>query len=160
MELTTEERQALMIKDFGGRSGRDGRICICGHPMAYHHGADEDPYLAAAGLSTKPSCRPLSMDCPCEEARAVILTRNTRAFLYKTTGNTPAEHALRQGITNANKKHARTEWFVPLACDRCEQESTVENRVNPVGISPLGRISAEPAAVNKLLCRECRELFR
>lgn len=158
-ELSLEDAQALMIKDFGGRAGRDGRICICGHPMSYHQGVDpeEKKELEKLGVVVRPSCRPTKMDCSCVQPRPVILTRDTRCFLFATSGSAPTEHALRQGIRAANAKAARTDWFVPHVCDNCGKKDSPENRVHPTGIRPTGGIAPKSAPINKLLCYECRE---
>jgi hypothetical protein len=115
---------------------RDGRVCLCGHPMKRH-------------AFTK--CSPSRLICPCKKARPVLETSDTRVFLRKTRGSGTG-HALAQGILAAKGKHEIT-WLVEMKCDKCG----TEGKVSPVAVSQQGSIMDEATGFDALLCQKCRE---
>lgn len=155
---TTEERQpdwsAFEYLDFTpeealhaddllcARQGRrrDGRICVCGHPMTRH-----------AMLSGLVYCKPTRMECPCKKARPVVEASDTRPFLRKTEGQ-GAMHALGRGLLAASRDGHRVEWLVPRQCDRCGTEGPV----SPVPVTQRGVAVNEATGFDALLCNKCR----
>jgi len=119
---------------------RDGRICLCGHPMKRH-----------ANYGAGSTCSPSRLICPCKKSRPVIETSDTRVFLRKTRGS-GSGHALAQGILAAKGKHDIT-WLVEMKCDKCE----AEGKVSPVAVSQRGTIMDEATGFDALLCQKCRE---
>lgn len=118
---------------------RDGRICICGHPIKRH--------TSFNGIST---CTPTRLICPCKKQRAVLETSDTRVFLRKTRGS-GSSHALAQGILACKDKH-EVKWLVEMKCDKCG----TEGKVSPVAVSQRGVIMEEATGYDALLCQKCR----
>ena len=144
-EEEAEEQARLFESD---KFERDGRICLCGHPMARHTFLD-------GGKST---CSPSRLVCKCRKARPVLETSDTRVFLRKTRG-VGSGHALSQGILAARGKHEIT-WLVEMKCDKCG----TEGKVSPVVVSERGIILSnfytnedKQPRFDKLLCQQCRE---
>lgn len=135
LEEATEAEKALTP----GRE-RDGRICICGHPITRH--------VLVAGLVF---CKPTRMECPCKEQRIVLDTSDTRSFLRKTEGQGPL-HALGRGLQTAINAGHKVEWLVEMQCDRCGEQGPVA----PVAVSQRGVAMDIPTGYDKLLCRKCR----
>jgi hypothetical protein len=139
MDFTLEEAIEADESVETGRT-RDGRVCVCGHPMTRH--------VFVAGLVF---CKPTRMECPCKEQRAVIDTTDTRSFLRKTAGQGPL-HALGRGLQNAIKAGHKVDWLIDMKCDRCETEGPIA----PVAVSQRGVAMDEATGYDKLLCKQCR----
>lgn len=120
---------------------RDGRICVCGHPMSRH-----------TEWEGRVSCTPTRMACPCHDSVAVIDVDDTRPFLRKTKGTGPM-HALMQGLSGLIEKDRPWRWVdgFPL-CMKCGVEGV---SVLPFAINRFGRASWEPEKRNVLLCETC-----
>lgn len=123
---------------------RDGRICICGHPMARHK--DE----AGVGIIF---CRPSRLSCKCQTPYAVIEVRNTRPFMFRTTG-LGLEHALQAGIFRCREKGIEITWLVPQQCEREGCDSTLG--VQAVPLSDRMKPVAQESKINALMCVGCR----
>lgn len=143
LDFTQEEAQAA-DESLLARQGRkrDGRICVCGHPVTRHT-------LLAGGLVY---CKPTKMECPCKASRPVIESSDTRPFLRKTEGP-GVLHALGRGIQAALKAGHDVDWLVDKQCDRCGTEGPV----SPVPVTQRGVAVNEPTGFDALLCRKCRE---
>lgn len=138
----SEEEAEEKAREFeSDKYERDGRICICGHPIKRH--------AFYGGLST---CTPTRLICPCKKAREVIEASDTRLFLRKTRGS-GSSHALAQGILAAKHKGQEVKWLVEMRCDKCG----VEGKVSPVAVSQRGVIMDEATGYDALLCQKCRE---
>jgi len=137
----SEEEAEEKAREFEGDGyNRDGRICICGHPMKRH--------TEYGGLST---CSPSRLVCPCKKGKPVLEVSDTRVFLRKTRGSGTA-HALTQGILACKGKH-EVKWLVEQRCDRCKSEG----KVSPVPVTQQGIIKDEATGYDVLLCQRCRE---
>jgi hypothetical protein len=137
----SEEEAEQQAREFeSDKYDRDGRICICGHPMKRH--------TSFNGMTT---CSPSRLICPCKKSRPVIESSDTRVFLRKTRGS-GSSHALAQGILAARGKHEIT-WLIEMKCDKCG----AEGKISPVAVSQAGIIKDEPTGFDVLLCQKCRE---
>ena len=137
----SEEEAEEQAKLFGSdKFDRDGRICLCGHPMKRH-----------TDTGGRSACSPSRLICPCKKSRPVIESSDTRVFLRKTRGS-GSGHALAQGILAAKGKH-EIKWLVEMKCDKCE----AEGKVSPVAVSQRGTIMDEATGFDALLCQKCRE---
>jgi hypothetical protein len=136
-EETEEAAKAISTEGYD----RDGRICVCGHPMKRH---------AVYGGMT--SCTPTRLVCPCKSARPVLDVSDTRVFLRKTRGS-GSLHALAQGLFAAIKANHKVDWLVEQKCDKCG----IEGKVSPVAVSQRGVIMEEATGFDALLCVKCRE---
>lgn len=146
--------KALDRADIVGKKASDTRICICGHSMSAHSGtssADRDAILLT-GRALKTHCTPGRMNCPCSNARPVLLASDARKFMRKTAGP-GMDHALGLGIAACRKADKTVEWLVDMECERCK---TTEAKLAPVALSPGGLVTNEPGADNALLCASCR----
>jgi hypothetical protein len=123
---------------------RDGRICACGHPVSRHK--DE----AGVGIIF---CRPSRMLCPCQEPYPVIEVRDTRLFVFRTTGIGP-EHALQRGIDKCREKGIDITWLVPKRCERPGCGGTRDVQSTP--LSSRMRPIPEESRINVLMCIGCR----
>lgn len=143
LDFTQEEAQAA-DDALCARQGRrrDGRICVCGHPLGRHT-------VLSGGLVY---CKPSKMECPCKATRAVVDSSDTRPFLRKTEGP-GVLHALGRGVQAAVKAGHTVDWLVPAQCDRCG----VEGPISPVPVTQRGVAVNEPTGYDALLCRKCRE---
>jgi hypothetical protein len=119
---------------------RDGRICICGHPVGRH--------TNIAGIVL---CKPTRMECPCKSVRPVLECDDVRPFLRKTSGS-GAMHALGRGIAAAHERGKNVAWLVEMKCDRCQKDG----RLSPVPVTKQGVASNEATGYDALLCAECR----
>ena len=119
---------------------RDGRICLCGHPVGRH--------LVTAGVTL---CKPTRMECPCKKVRPVIDSDDVRPFLRKTEG-AGVEHALGRGMAAAMNKGIEFRWIVDMECDRCHRQAPL----SPVPVSQAGYSSHSATGYDALLCGECR----
>jgi hypothetical protein len=120
---------------------RDGRICLCGHPVSRH--------TVVNGLVF---CKPTRMECPCKKVRAVIDTNDVRPFLRKTEGSGPM-HALGRGLAAAITKGLDVVWLVEKKCDRCGTEGPVA----PVPVTQRGGATRSATGFDALLCQACRQ---
>jgi hypothetical protein len=138
----SEEESEQTAKDILSEGyDRDGRICMCGHPMKRHN--------EYSGIM---SCSPTRLVCPCKKSRPVIDVSDTRVFLRKTRG--PGSlHALAQGILAAGKAGHKVEWLIEHKCDKCG----VDAKVSPVAVTQHGAIVDEATGYDALLCVQCRE---
>jgi hypothetical protein len=146
--LDISDTDIAMIEDWVSErkrfTTRDGRICICGHPITYHRSAE--------------ICMPAKMTCPCRMAVPVLKSEDTRFFLRKTDGP-GALHALTRGIVASALKEKKVEWIETPACEYPDCESPEGVKVIPVPINNTvtpPRISYKPMRVNKFLCETCR----
>jgi hypothetical protein len=139
VDFTFEEVEEAEKNLVPGRD-RDGRICVCGHPITRH--------TLVAGLVF---CKPTRMECPCKEQRVVLRTSDTRSFLRKTEGQGPL-HALGRGLKKAIADGREVEWLIDMKCDRCG----VDGPIAPVAVSQRGVAMEEPTGYDKLLCKQCR----
>lgn len=119
---------------------RDGRICICGHPVSRH--------TVVSGVTF---CKPTRMECPCKKTRPVLESRDTRPFLRKTEG-AGRSHALGRGMAAARTKNIEFNWIVDMKCDRCQKEAPL----SPVPVSQTGVAQVSATGFDALLCGECR----
>jgi hypothetical protein len=140
LDFTEEEAQEA-LEEVSTRGGRDGRICLCGHPNKRH--------TTYSGIV---SCTPTKMSCPCKKVRLVVDASDTRPFLRKTHG-AGVFHALGQAMVGAKKSGISVEWIVDMKCDRCG----VEGPVSPVPVNQRGISVDEATGYDALLCRTCRE---
>lgn len=152
---TVEERTALFKAE---GYDRDGRICICGHPMKRHN-TDTFPT----------TCTPSRLQCPCKKARPVIEVSDTRRFLKKTRGSGP-DHALILGIHSANKAGDEIKYLSEPTCDaiiimadgtriQCESVGfAVPTVVSKSGIVINDEIVEKdgPTGYDVFLCEKCR----
>lgn len=125
----------------GRRSGRDKRICVCGHPLGRH-----------TQVSGMVFCKPTRMECPCKAVRAVLQVEDTRTFLRKTEGS-GALHALGRGLKAAQDAGKNVEWLIEPKCDRCGEVGPI----SPVAVTQRGIIVNSATGYDALLCRKCRE---
>lgn len=146
MGLTLDEVREADETLRGRPKERDGRICICGHPVNRH--------TVTSGVVL---CKPTRMECPCRKVRPVLDVSDTRAFLRKTAGPGP-EHALSRGLRGltdgrqgAGGAERSAEWVVDLECDRCGGNT----RVVPAPVTSSGNVVHEPTGYDALLCAEC-----
>ena len=122
-------------------TNRDGRICLCGHPMARHTNAGGAVY-----------CKPTRMECPCKNLRPVLEADDVRPFLRKTGGSGPL-HALGRGLQASVTKQISVAWLVEMICDRCKTEGPV----SPVPVTQRGIAVSHATGYDALLCKDCRE---
>jgi hypothetical protein len=122
-------------------SDRDGRICICGHPVARH-----------TNVSGLVYCKPTRMECPCKAIRAVVEANDIRPFLRKTSGQGPL-HALGRGLQACVVKEVEVNWLIEMKCDRCKKEAPL----SPVPVTQRGISVNHATGFDALLCRECRD---
>ena len=120
---------------------RDGRVCLCGHPMARH--------TSISGLVI---CKPTRMECPCKNQRAVLEADDVRPFLRKTGGSGPM-HALGRGMAAATTKGIKFAWLVEPVCDRCKKQGPL----SPVPVTQRGISTSQATGFDALLCAECRQ---
>lgn len=141
LDFTLEDAQRTdeLLTSRQGRR-RDGRICVCGHPMTRH-----------TLLSGLVYCKPSKMECPCKRDRPVVEASDTRPFLRKTEGQGP-RHALSRGLAAAIKAGHDVRWLVEQRCDRCATESPV----SPVPVTQNGIAVDDPTGYDALLCAKCR----
>jgi hypothetical protein len=124
------------------RSDRDGRICICGHPVARHTDS-------GIGISL---CKPSRMECPCKKCRPALEASDIRQFMRKTWGG-GSLHALSLGIAAQVKSGRSVKWIVDIQCDRCK---TASGEIVPVPVSQTGHAMTEATGYDVFLCRDCR----
>jgi hypothetical protein len=139
-DFSMEEAQTADKELLSKPSERDGRICVCGHPVARH--------LNSGGIVY---CKPTRMECPCKSVRSVLESSDVRPFLRKTNGP-GTMHALGRGLASAIEKGNKVSWLVDMQCDRCGKEGPV----SPVPVTQTGFSTAYPTGYDKLLCSECR----
>lgn len=120
---------------------RDGRICVCGHPVGRH--------MISTGITF---CKPTRMECPCKKCRPVIESADVRPFLRKTEGS-GRSHALGRGMAAAMSKGIEFSWIVDMVCDRCEKAAPL----SPVPVTQNGVAAQSATGYEALLCAECRE---
>lgn len=120
---------------------RDGRVCVCGHPVARH-----------TNVSGLVYCKPTRMECPCKSVRAVLDAADIRPFLRKTSGQGPL-HALGRGLQACVTKEIEVRWLIDMQCDRCKAKGPV----SPVPVTQRGISVNHATGYDALLCRECRE---
>lgn len=142
MGLTEEE--IARGKRGGELARRDGRICICGHPMARHK--DE----AGVGVVF---CRPSRLLCMCQDPYPVIEVTNTRPFMFKTTGM-GIEHALQAGIFRCREKGIGITYLVVWECEKPGCGST--EGVQAVPLSERMKPVPKESKRNALMCVRCR----
>lgn len=129
------------------RSERDGRVCLCGHPMRRHHNT--------YGLQT---CEPSRMRCECARALAVLEVSDTRPWIAKTEGP-GVLHALLKGFVAAQSAASRSgkeitaEWVVEVSCHGCGSSEDVV----PASVDAAGMISDKSEKLNVLACGKCIE---
>lgn len=142
----SEDEVAKALEDQKGkRFDRDGRICICGHPVA-RHGSPKD---LESGVV---SCHPSKIWCPCIAVRPVLEVSDTRDFLFKTTGS-GVNHALGKGMKTAKDKNHEVKWLQDICCDVCKEVGPV----SPVPVSERLMVVQKESPRNHLMCRKCRE---
>ena len=129
------------VKNHIQRGERDGRVCLCGHPVARH--------TVIGGVVY---CKPSRMECPCKKTRPVLESNDTRKFLRRTVG-AGAMHALTLGIVSAIQSGKSAEWVVDLKCDRCGADDA---NVVPVPVTQTGRAATYATGFDALLCPQCR----
>ena len=118
---------------------RDGRICICGHPLTRH-----------STYADVVACNPTKMICDCKDIRVVVETSDTRWFLRKTEGS-GASHALVKAMQTARDKGADVKWLVDPVCDK----PNCGNRdIRPVIV--MQEKNGKSIRNTILLCSECR----
>lgn len=120
---------------------RDGRVCLCGHPMARH-----------TNISGLVICKPTRMECPCKNQRAVLEADDVRPFLRKTGGPGPM-HALGRGMAAATTKGIKFNWLVEPECDRCKKQGPL----SPVPVTQRGISTSQATGFDALLCADCRQ---
>ena len=124
---------------------RDGRICICGHPVGRH--------TSFVGLV---SCKPARLECPCKKIHPVLEVPNTRYFMRKTIGN-GISHALTLGLRAAQvadpESMSEVAWLVPDVCAKCGEEG---KKSQPCNVTQTGMVIDEPEGYDVLLCNDCR----
>ena len=141
MDFTLDEALAADELLRSKPSERDGRICLCGHPVGRH--------TIATGITY---CKPSRMECPCKSCRPVIESDDVRPFLRKT-GGAGRQHALGRGMAAAMEKGIHFEWTIDMECDRCHEQG----RLSPVPVTQNGTATQEATGFDALLCTSCRE---
>lgn len=129
-----------------GIGGRDGRICACGHPVSRHY---------ESVVTRDHVCRPTRMECPCRDLLPVLVTSDTRQFLWKTEGAGAGQHALSRGLAAARVKGAVVELLeAGSTCRSCGAE---EVSLRPVAVAgtDIMKLSGKPEKRNGLLCEDC-----
>jgi len=139
-DFTLEEALAADAALISRPAERDGRVCVCGHPVARH--------TQVSGLTF---CKPTRMECPCKSVRTVLESDDVRPFLRKTEG-AGALHALGRGIAAAVSKGIKVNWVDKLVCDRCKAET----KLSPVPVTQRGIAVNHATGFDALLCEECR----
>ena len=142
LDFTEDEAREAVLQKEKHDGNKDGRICICGHPVGRHE------FITGLG---KHACSANKNNCPCKNLRAVIEVENARIFLRKTTGAGPL-HALGHGILKAIESGQTVRWLVEQKCDRCGKES----KLSPVAVSSRGVVMNEATGLDALVCAECR----
>jgi len=118
-------------------------ICMCGHADGFHD----------SSASGEQYCTANKQNCKCVKKDLVLVAQDTRIFLRKTTGPGP-QHALAQGIRDAEKAGQMLQWIGTPKCEPCG--STVD--LSPCPVSERGVILYEDKGINKWLCAECRRV--
>jgi hypothetical protein len=133
-----------------GERARDGRICLCGHPVTRHRTVE------IPGRDDEVHCRPGRTVCLCKRVTPAIEVRDTRLFLAKTEGP-GRRHALLRGLALLAAKYpdedVTPEELVVFACGACGSGE----RVVPIAVDRQGRVSAKTERVNGLACARCLE---
>jgi len=138
-----EEAEDILEKARREVRQRDGRICICGHPMATH--------TEFHGVTT---CKPSKMQCKCKQSRAVIEVSDTRVFRRKGRGN-GAAHALSAGIVAAKQAELDLEYLIEARCDTCQTEGVP---ISPVNVTREFVATEEETGYSVFMCDKCRAL--
>ena len=127
---------------------RDGRICLCGHPVSRH--------IVAAGIV---SCTLGRQTCPCKSVKPVIDVTDTRYFLKKTEGYGPL-HALSRGVALLEEKGGSGDWIVTIECQNPNCAKTPNSRVIPVPVDGRvtpPRVATSATGYDLLLCTTCTD---
>lgn len=138
-------------------TGKDGRVCICGHPARCHTSQtnSDSPLHEMARAKGEDHCYQTRMACSCAAFEPVIEVSDSRVFRFKTKGPS-LDHALAQGMFAARKKGKTITYLDTFKCRGC---GTTEN-LRPIAYNVLnGRIVGEAMSDtpwNALVCDECR----
>lgn len=162
--ISEEEIAEALAKANAKKDSTKGVVCACGHPVGRHSETSFRGVTTVRCTAHKNSENP-SAECPCKEARAVLKVEDARSFLRKTMG-AGALHALVLGIASSRDRVRKAyaegtrdndkfeyEWLIDLKCEKC---GGYENEVVPCPISDRGVVLNQSAAINLMLCKECR----
>lgn len=154
LDASEEEiERALAIRAMKLRKDRDGRVCICGHGMAYHSGSDPEvrAQLEAAGRTVRVRCAYAKSTCPCVSPHPVLTTKDIRRFMHKTAGSGKLEHALAQGIMSCNLNKTPLVWLENTTCNDCGIPC-----ISAYAGTRNGHIAEGPSPINVFLCDDCK----
>lgn len=140
-DLNESEEILDRVEKENGR--RDGRICICGHPMTSH-----------SEFESIVSCTPAKMKCKCKKTRPVIEVSDTRSFKRRGEGN-GAAHALSLGIANAKRAGLEITYLIESRCDTCQTDDVP---ISPVNVEKDFTATVEETGFTVFMCDRCRAL--
>ena len=170
--MTVREAMNELAAARGELTGRDLRVCACGHPVNRH--TEIDVYGDGAKIALQ--CQTPRLTCPCKDLKPVLEVKDTRPFLHKTKG-VGKSHALILGISSVQTRRRRilsgeeatTATGRPRQLNeitwlegwpRCEgPENGLEDECDDGGQlaycvdQRVGRILPEQAELSFLLCR-------
>ncbi len=138
-------------------TGKDGRVCICGHPARCHTSQtnSDNPMHDMARERGEDHCYQTRMACACAGFEPVISVNDSRVFRFKTKGP-GVDHALSQGMFAVRKKQGTIEYLDGFACRGCGTDEGLK----PVAYNVIdGRVISEAlndTPWNALVCDACR----
>lgn len=135
--IRTEEVDAELKVDPEGYKS----ICLCGHGVSRH------VYVS----SNYKVCMVAKGYCGCQQVIPLVKVKDTRTFLFTTTGYGP-KHALIRGIRAYELKGHAVKFVRPPLCMGCGATS---GPLHPVALTPSGMASDTPYGRNVIACSDC-----
>lgn len=135
--ISTEEVDAELKVDPEGYKS----ICLCGHGVSRHVYVSSDYKVCMVAKSY----------CGCQTAIPLVKVKDTRTFLFTTTGYGP-KHALIRGIRAYELKGQAVKFIRPPMCMGC---GTTSGPLHPVALSPTGMAANMPYGRNVIACSNC-----
>lgn len=124
---------------------RDGRICMCGHPLTQH-----DEFSAGQN-----GCFPSRTICSCKTPFPVLDVSDKRFFQFSTTG-WGERHAISVGLLALTKSGGTSRLLIESRCFNCTNESV---KLIPTSLSSGNSILESTGEQNLLLCSSCWSEF-
>lgn len=125
------------------RGDADGfkAICLCGHGVSRH------VYTSTTDFQ----CMVAKGWCGCKHVKPVVKVKDTRTFMFTTTGYGP-KHALIRGIRAYEIKGQVVRFIRKPSCVACNRE---DGPLHPASLNLYNKVSMYPSERNFILCYEC-----